>query len=120
MKPARSSVAHRRPVWQPQALRRSRERNLHAIARLSARLCTGDFFPPLARDGAVVHSRLPICNRTGTPMNKPNTSPARDRAWRRATVSGVTMIALAWLVACASTQLKDTWKDPAFTGQPLK
>ena len=32
----------------------------------------------------------------------------------------VALIALALLAACASTQLKDTWKDPAFSGPPMQ
>ena len=45
----------------------------------------------------------------------------RDVA-RRAGVLTLMAIGLAWLAACASTgpQLKGTWKDPAFTGPPLK
>jgi len=51
-------------------------------------------------------------------MNTPTTSPFGRRApWA---ASSLASIALALLAACASTQLKDTWKDPAFTGPPLQ
>ncbi len=32
----------------------------------------------------------------------------------------LTAVALLFLAACATTQLRDSWKDPAFTGPPLK
>jgi hypothetical protein len=39
---------------------------------------------------------------------------------RRSVVGWTAGAALAALTACASTQLKATWKDPAFTGPPMK
>ncbi|HSB22852.1 MAG TPA: hypothetical protein VLE94_07040 [Burkholderiaceae bacterium] len=41
-------------------------------------------------------------------------------AARRAVLAIATALTLAVLAGCASTQLKDTWKDPAFTGPPLQ
>ena len=43
----------------------------------------------------------------------------RTARWRTGVLS-LMAIMLAWLGACATTQLKDSWKDPAFTGPPLK
>lgn len=45
----------------------------------------------------------------------------RSLAWRAGALT-LLAIGLAWLGACATPppQLKDTWKDPAFTGPPLK
>ncbi len=39
---------------------------------------------------------------------------------RRCVIGLAAGAALAVLTACASTQLKASWKDPAFTGPPLK
>lgn len=43
----------------------------------------------------------------------------RSVAWR-AGAQTLMVLGLAWLSACATPQLKDSWKDPAFTGPPLK
>ena len=53
-------------------------------------------------------------------MKQPMILTAGQGTGWRAAASTVIAIALAWLGACASTQLKDTWKDPAFTGPPMK
>jgi hypothetical protein len=48
-------------------------------------------------------------------MNALNTPHAGARRGALAALVG-----LGLLASCASTQLKDTWKDPAFSGPPLK
>jgi len=44
----------------------------------------------------------------------PSVTPGARRA-----LSAAMAFALALLAACASTQLKDTWKDPGFAGPPM-
>ena len=51
-------------------------------------------------------------------MDRPTTSPPAPRTRRAASL--LMSAAAALLTACASTQLKDTWKDPAFTGPPMQ
>ena len=51
-------------------------------------------------------------------MNTPTTSPLAP-GHRRA-VPLLMSVALVVLSACASTQLKGSWKDPAFSGPPLQ
>lgn len=43
----------------------------------------------------------------------------RRTCWRAPASTAVALL-LGWLGACATTQMKDTWKDPAFTGPPMK
>jgi hypothetical protein len=52
-------------------------------------------------------------------MNQPWMTARRALSWR-VSAWALMAIVLAWLGACATTQLKDSWKDPAFTGPPLK
>jgi len=47
------------------------------------------------------------------------TASRRSNSWR-ARASAVVAIVLLWLGACATTQLTASWKDPAFSGPPLK
>ena len=51
-------------------------------------------------------------------MKAPPTLPHEARICRAAPL--LLSLALLLLAACASTQLKDTWKDPAFTGPPMR
>lgn len=50
------------------------------------------------------------------PMQRASTLVAAGRA----ALLIAAALTLAVLTGCASTQLKDTWKDPAFTGPPLQ
>src|SRR5262252_6801738 len=82
--------------------------------RLAGRRCEFPF-GPMAQRAAVGHSRLPL--PPGVPMNMsptPSVTPGARRA-----LSAAMAFALALLAACASTQLKDTWKDPGFAGPPM-
>jgi hypothetical protein len=53
-------------------------------------------------------------------MSELNNPPVKRGAWRRAAAPLLISVVLAALMACATTQLKASWKDPAFTGPPLK
>lgn len=52
---------------------------------------------------------------------KPPSDPNRNHEARRSAVTRALMsVLLAALAACATTQLTASWKDPAFSGPPLK
>src|SRR5262245_29027687 len=67
----------------------------------------------MARRTALRHSR-PL-DTPGVPMTLPTFLVMIGRAGRCAAV-----LLFAVLAACATTQLQASWKDPAFTGPPMK
>src|SRR5262245_12523650 len=54
------------------------------------------------------------------PMNQQNALLARRRAHCGAVAASVWALVVLGLAACATTQLMASWKDPAFSGPPMK